>query len=252
MLYLKEKIAVVTGAGAGLGQAIAEVFAKAGAFVFVAEINEKAGLETVQRVQSAGGKATFLRLDVTNEEDFIAAVKISPYADIVVANAGIGHVGTIQSTTGADFDRLIAVNVRGVFNTMKAWLPSMLQRGRGSIINMASTTGLGGVIDRLAYSTSKHAVVGLTRSAALDLAKTGVRVNCLCPGRIATDFMMSRIHEYPDPKKAYDEMCASQAVGRMGTPEEVAYAALYLASDQASFVTGAAFAIDGGWTAGMF
>jgi 2-keto-3-deoxy-L-fuconate dehydrogenase len=146
----------------------------------------------------------------------------------------------------------MAVNVRGVFNTMKAWLPAMLAHGRGSIINMCSTTGLGGAVDRFAYSASKHAVLGMTRSAALDLARTGVRVNCLCPGRIATPFVEARLKEYPDPKWAFEEMCASQAMGRMGKPEEVAFAALYLASDEAAFVTGSALAIDGGWTAGMF
>jgi 2-keto-3-deoxy-L-fuconate dehydrogenase len=252
MIFLKDKIAVVTGAGSGLGQAIAELFARAGALVWVVDVDARGGAETVARITAAKGQASFIKLDVTREEEFHAAVQTVPAADIVVANAGIGHVGTIQSTVGADFDRVMAVNVRGVFNTMKAWLPAMLSRGRGSIINMCSTTGLGGSVDRLAYSASKHAVLGLTRSAALDLAKTGVRVNCLCPGRIATPFIEARLKEYPDPKWAFEEMCASQAMGRMGKPEEVAFAALYLASDEAAFVTGSALAIDGGWTAGMF
>ncbi len=252
MIFLRNKIAVVTGAGSGLGQAIAELFARAGASVWVADVDARGGAETVARIAAANGRGSLLKLDVTREEDFHAALQAVPAADIVVANAGIGHVGTIQSTVGADFDRVMAVNVRGVFNTMKAWLPAMVTQGRGSIINMCSTTGLGGSVDRLAYSASKHAVLGLTRSAALDLAKTGVRVNCLCPGRIATPFVEARLKEYPDPKKAFAEMCASQAVGRMGKPEEVAFAALYLASDEAAFVTGSALAIDGGWTAGMF
>jgi NAD(P)-dependent dehydrogenase (short-subunit alcohol dehydrogenase family) len=126
----------------------------------------------------------------------------------------------------------------------------MVERGRGSIIHMASTTGVVGVRDRLAYGVSKHAVVGLTKSMALDHAKTGVRINCICPGRVETPFMMARINEYPDPKVAYREMCDTQAIGRMGRPEEIAAVALFLASDASSFMTGSAIVADGGWTAG--
>jgi NAD(P)-dependent dehydrogenase (short-subunit alcohol dehydrogenase family) len=165
-------------------------------------------------------------------------------------NAGVGHVGTMLTTTGADLDRVLAVNVRGVFNCTKVFLPRMVERGRGSIIHMASTTGISGVLDRLAYSVSKHAVVGLTKSMALDHAKTGVRVNCICPGRIETPFMLARIQEYPDPKAAYREMSDTQAIGRMGRPEEIAAVALFLASDASSFMTGSAVVADGGWTAG--
>jgi NAD(P)-dependent dehydrogenase (short-subunit alcohol dehydrogenase family) len=149
-------------------------------------------------------------------------------------------------------ERLFAVNVHGVFRTLSAWLPGMVRRGRGSVVVMASTAGLGGLVDRFAYAASKHAVVGMTRSAALDVARTGVRVNCLCPGRVETPFVKSRLAEYPDPAAAYREMASTQAQGRMGQPAEIAAAALFLASDEASYVTGAALAVDGGWTAGMF
>ena len=171
---------------------------------------------------------------------------------MLVCNAGIGHVGTVLTTSAADLDRLYAVNVRGVFLTMKTWLPGMIAIGRGSVILMASTAGVEGLVDRLAYSVTKHAVVGLGRSAALDHAKSGVRINCLAPGRVETPFVKARLAEYPDQELARREMSATQPVGRMGLPLEVAHAALFLASDEASFVTGSVLAVDGGWTAGMF
>ncbi len=170
--------------------------------------------------------------------------------DILVNNAGVGHVGTLVQTEGSDLDRLYAVNVRGVFNVSKAFLPSMLARRAGNIINMASIGGVVGIRDRLAYCTSKFAVVGLTKSMALDHALDGIRVNCICPGRVETPWVAERLAAYPDPEKARREMTATQAVGRMGRPEEIAAAAVYLASDESSFVTGSAFMIDGGWSAG--
>jgi NAD(P)-dependent dehydrogenase (short-subunit alcohol dehydrogenase family) len=156
-------------------------------------------------------------------------------------------VGTALTTTGADLDRLYAVNVRGMLNVTKAYLPEMVARRKGAIVNMASVAGLVGIQDRLAYATTKFAVVGLTKCMALDHAADGVRINCICPGRVETPWVSARVKEYPDPEKAYREMAATQAMGRMGTPEEIAAAALYLASDEASFVTGSALAIDGGW-----
>jgi NAD(P)-dependent dehydrogenase (short-subunit alcohol dehydrogenase family) len=140
--------------------------------------------------------------------------------------------------------------VRGVFNVTKAFLPAMVARKRGVIVNLASIGGVVGVRDRLAYCTTKFAVVGLTKSMALDHALDGIRINCICPGRVETPFVAARLKEYPDPEKAYQEMSATQAIGRMGKPEEIAAAALYLASDESAFVTGTAFLIDGGWSAG--
>jgi 2-keto-3-deoxy-L-fuconate dehydrogenase len=170
--------------------------------------------------------------------------------DILVSNAGIGHVGTLLQTTGEDMDRLYLVNVRGVFNMCRVFLPQMVDRKSGVIINLASIGGVVGVRDRAAYCTTKFAVVGLTKSMALDHALDGVRVNCICPGRVETPFVQARLKEYPDPDKAYREMSATQAVGRMGKPEEIAAAALYLASDESAFVTGSEFIIDGGLSAG--
>ncbi|MFM7099981.1 MAG: SDR family NAD(P)-dependent oxidoreductase [Verrucomicrobiota bacterium] len=252
MFSLAHRIALVTGAGSGIGQAITLTFARAGARVWVADRQEDAAQATVALVREAGGVAESIRLDVTSEADLVAARGQVPVLDILVANAGVGTVGTLLTTPESEMRRLLEVNVLGVFRTMKTWLPGMIERGRGSIINMASTAGLEGLVDRFAYATSKHAVVGMTRSAALDHARSGVRINCLCPGRVETPFVQQRLREYADPAAARHEMSLTQAQGRMGRPEEVAAAALFLASDEASFVTGSALAVDGGWTAGMF
>jgi NAD(P)-dependent dehydrogenase (short-subunit alcohol dehydrogenase family) len=254
MFSLANKIALVTGAASGIGAAIAETFARAGAYVFVTDRDEAGGAETVARTKAAGGAAEFLALDVTRAEDCENAGRVvherKQRLDILVNNAGVGHVGTMLQTAGADLDRLYAVNVRGVFNVTKVFLPGMLARKYGVIINLASIGGVVGVRDRLAYCATKFAVVGITKAMALDHAKDGVRVNCVCPGRVETPFVAARLKEYPDPKKAYEEMASTQAVGRMGKPEEIAAAALYLASDEAAFVTGTTFLIEGGWSAG--
>jgi 2-keto-3-deoxy-L-fuconate dehydrogenase len=167
-----------------------------------------------------------------------------------VNNAGIGHVGNAVTTTGDDFDRLAAVNVKGVLFMTQALLPSMVERRAGSIVNMASIGGIVGVRDRLAYCATKFAVVGMTKCVALDFADAGVRCNCICPGRVETPFVRERLAEYPDPRKAYDEMTATQLLRRMAAPAEVAAAALYLAGDASAFVTGSSLILDGGWTAG--
>jgi NAD(P)-dependent dehydrogenase (short-subunit alcohol dehydrogenase family) len=251
---LEGKISLVTGAASGIGAAIAQAFARAGAFVFVTDRDLEAGRQTARQISEGGGQAEFCPLDVADEAQCRQAedqVRQScGRLDVLVNNAGIGHVGTMLTTAGADLDRLYAVNVRGVFNVTKVFLPGMVQRRSGVIINLASIGGVVGVRDRVAYCTTKFAVVGLTKCLALDHAKDGVRVNCICPGRVETPFVAARLKEYPDPEKAYREMAATQALGRMARPEEIAAAALYLASDEAAFITGTAFLIDGGWSAG--
>jgi len=254
MFSLKDKVTLVTGAGSGIGASIAEAFAGAGAFVFVADRDVRGGRETAQRIQAAGGSAEFMALDITSESQCEAALATVHgkfrRLDILVNNAGIGHVGTMLQTSGGDLDAIYAVNVRGMFNITKVFLPGMVERKQGVIINMASIGGVVGVRDRLAYTTSKFAVVGFTKAMALDHALDGVRVNCICPGRVETPFVKARLKEYPDPEKAYREMSATQALGRMARPDEIAAAALYLASDEAAFITGTDFIIDGGWSAG--
>ena len=250
MFDLTGKAALVTGAGSGIGRAIAQRFAAAGARVQVTDVDETGGRETVTLITKAGGSADFVRLDVTDEAAANALAQRLGALDLLVNNAGIGHVGTILQTTAADLDRLYRVNVRGVFNVTKAFLPAMLARRSGSIINIASIGGVQAVRDRLAYCTTKFAVVGLTKSLALDHAADGVRVNCICPGRVETPFVQARLREYSDPEKAYREMSATQAIGRMGRPEEIAAAAHYLASDESALVTGTTLMADGGWSAG--
>src|SRR5437867_621201 len=254
MFSLKNKITLVTGAGSGIGAAIAEAFARAGAFVFVTDRDELSGRAVAEKIKANDGNSEFLPLDVTSEENCQqvarAVVSAKGRLDILVNNAGIGHVGTMLQTSGADLDRLYAVNVRGVFNVTKAFLPDMVNRKSGNIINLASIGGVVGVRDRVAYCTTKFAVAGLTRSMALDHAKDGIRVNCICPGRVETPFVAARLSEYPDPDKARQEMSATQAIGRMGKPEEIAAAALYLASDESAFIIGTEFIIDGGFSAG--
>src|SRR5437667_3431033 len=254
MFSLRNKITLVTGAGSGIGAAIAETFARAGGFVYVTDRDEKSGRETSEKIRAAKGGAEFLALDVASEENCqrVAQSVLSNQGrlDVLVNNAGIGHVGTMMQTSGADLDRLYAVNVRGVFNVTKVFLPDMLKRKSGNVINLASIGGVLGVRDRVAYCTTKFAVAGLTRSMALDHAKDGLRRNCICPGRGETPFVAARLAEYPDPDKARQEMSVTQALGRMGKPEEIAAAALYLASDESAFVTGTEFIIDGGFSAG--
>ncbi len=245
MFKLTDKNAFVTGGASGIGAAIARMFAEAGARVTVAD-------RDAQRdpifAESIG--ARFVELDVA---DALACGRVTSAVgpiDVLANVAGIGHVGTLLGTTADDLDRLHAVNVRGVFNCCKAFVPAMLARGSGSVINMASIAGIVAVRDRLAYTMTKFAVVGLTKALALDHSHTGVRFNCICPGRVETPFVTARLQESPDPAAAAREMASTQLTGRMLKPEEVAAAALYLAADESSMVTGSALMIDGGWSAG--
>jgi len=250
MFRLDSRKALVTGAASGIGEAIAHALSRAGAAVVVADIDADNGERVAQAccAQTPGGR--FISLNVADETNCArVSDEIGPI-DILVNNAGIGHVGTIEQTAASDLDRLYGVNVRGMFNVTKAFIGGMLARRSGRIVNMASIGGVLGIADRLAYCTTKFAVVGLTKSLAIDHATQGIRVNCVCPGRVETPFVTARLREYPDPDAAYRQMSATQAIGRMGRPEEIAAAVLYLASDEAAFVTGSALIIDGGWSAG--
>lgn len=250
MFRLDGRTALVTGAGSGIGEAIALCFARQGAAVWVVDRDQPGGCAAVAAIRSAGGRADFAGLDVSDAEAVLALASRLPPLDILVNNAGIGHVGNLLGTCAADLDRLYSVNVRGPFNCCKAFVPAMLGRRRGSVINLASIGGVVAVRDRLAYTISKFAVVGLTKSLALDHSHEGVRFNCICPGRVETPFVKARIAEYPDPEKAYRDMSSTQLNGRMARPGEIAAAALYLAADESEMVTGSTLMVDGGWSAG--
>ena len=245
MFSLKGKTALITGAASGIGAAVAQIFAGAGAMVWIADRNEAEGKAVAGRI---GG--SFISLDVTNEAACQQAAHAVGGVDILANIAGIGHVGNLLNSTPTDLDRLYAVNVRGVFNCCKVFVPAMIERKSGSVINMASIGGIVAIRDRLAYTATKFAVVGLTKALALDHSHTGVRFNCVCPGRVETPFVLSRLKEYPDPDAAYRDMASTQLNGRMAKPEEIAAAVLYLAADESAMVTGSSLIIDGGWSAG--
>jgi 2-keto-3-deoxy-L-fuconate dehydrogenase len=251
MFDLAQKVAVVTGAGSGIGAAIATLFPRQGARIVVIDLNDSA-VTTVETISAAGGDAVARRCDVA-APDAVAATfdelhKTFGRLDILVNNAGISHVGTIQQTTLEDFDRLYAVNVRGVFLCTRAAVEIMLAHGGGVIVNMASIASLVGVADRFAYSMTKGAVLTMTMSVALDYVKRGIRCNCICPARVHTAFVEGYVAKnYPGrEQQVLQELADYHPIGRMGTPEEVAALALYLCSDEASFVTGQAYPIDGG------
>ena len=254
MFDLTAKIALVTGAASGIGEAAAKTLACAGAFVYVADVDVPNGRRVAAEIYKKGRFGDFIELDVASDEDCRRVAEIvhteQGKLDILVNNAGIGHVGTIREATADDLDRLYAVNVRGMFNLTKAFIDGMIERNYGVIVNTASIGGVVAIKERLAYCTTKFAVVGFTKCLALDHALQGIRANAICPGRVETEFVKKRISEYTDPQKAYEEMAATQALGRMATPEEIAASILYLASDEASFVTGTAFEIDGGFSVG--
>ena len=254
MFSLEAKVAVVTGAASGIGAAIAHTFAACGATVCVADRDVAGGAEVVEKIGAAHGRAEFARLDVIEESacrDLVQKILTDHgRLDILVNNAGIGKVGTILETTGEDLDRLWAVNVKGMFYLSKAALPHMIERRRGSIINIGSIASVIGMYDRFAYTTTKHAVAGMTKAMALDHGTTGVRINCICPGRVETPFVQARMREYPEPEKFMAQMSAPHALKRMAQPNEIAAAAVYLASDEAAFVTGSEFLIDGGYSTG--
>jgi len=249
---LTGKVAIVTGGGSGIGAAIATLFARQGARVAVLDLDEDGALRTANAIRASGARAEALRCDVTDAAqvgDVIGQLATTcPRIDILVNNAGIAHVGTIEKTREADLDRLYAVNVKGVFLCARAAVPIMVAQGGGVILNMASIASLVGVPERFAYSMTKGAVLTMTMSIAIDYVKQNLRCNCICPARIHTPFVDQFVARHYTGREAETlrALAAYQPIGRMGTPEEVASLALYLCSDEAAFVTGQAYPIDGG------
>jgi len=247
---LKDRVAIVTGAGSGIGRASAIRFAQEGARVVVVDWDAQSGAETAQRIRDAGGEAVFVRADVSQVagvEKFVnMALECWGRLDVLFNNAGIGLVGLVHETSEADFDRVVGVNLKGVFLGCKYVLPIMMQQRSGSIINTASELALVGSWDYHVYSATKGAVHLLTRSMAKAYAQYNIRVNCICPGPIDTPLLEKAIRDSPDPERERRLVVEMVPMKRLGQPEEVANVALFLASDEASFVTGAAYVVDGG------
>lgn len=245
---VKDKVALVTGGGSGIGRASALTFAREGAKVVVSDVVVEAGEETVQLIKNADGEAVFIKADVAQASDVEAliakAVETYGRLDCAHNNAGIeGNSAKVADYDEADWDRVIAINLTGVWLCMKYEIPQMLQQGSGAIVNTSSVAGLLGFRTGSAYVASKHGVLGLTKTAALEYAKSGIRVNAVCPGAIDTP-MMGRITDHRPHRAA--KMAAGEPVGRMGTPQEIAEAVVWLCSDAASFVTGHPMTVDGG------
>lgn len=243
------KVAIVTGGSFGIGRATAIAFARQGASVVIADCVEDLNRETLQQIEADGGKATFIKCDVSKASDIEAIIDktISMYGrlDFAFNNAGIeGVAATTQQCTQENWERTLAVNLTGVWLCMKHELSHMLQQGSGAIVNCASVAGLVGFPSLPAYVASKHGVIGLTKTAALEYAKWGIRVNAVCPGVIKTP-MIDRFTG--NNKQAEQQFVDMEPVGRMGEPAEVAAAVIWLCSDAASFVTGVALPVDGGW-----
>ncbi|HLI05705.1 MAG TPA: glucose 1-dehydrogenase [Ktedonobacteraceae bacterium] len=257
MFRLDQKIAFVTGAGSGIGEQIARLFAQQGAHVILADIRPDLAERITAEIKAAGGSARIQPLDVADEAQVKAAIEQvaaeEGRLDIMVNNAGISHVGSILETSLEDWENIMRVNARGVFLCAREAVRQMLVQSPagGSIINMASVAATIGIDRRLVYSASKGAVLAMTRSIAIDFVAKGIRCNAICPGTVHTPFVEGYLarnfagHE----DEVRQQLHARQPIGRMGRPDEVACAALYLASDEAAFVTGSALVIDGGWTA---
>lgn len=253
MFSLQDKTALITGGASGIGLAITEVFAQAGATVHILELNRAAAQAAADAVVAAGGRAVAHEVNVADQlavRATVDQVAAGQRIDILVNNAGIAHVGNAESTIEADFDRVFSVNVKGVYNCLNAVLPHMKASGGGVILNMASIAATLGLTDRFAYSMSKGATVSMTLSVAKDYVAHNIRCNCISPARVHTPFVDGFIAKnYPGrEEEMFGKLAKSQPIGRMGESREVAALALYLCSDEAGFITGCDYPIDGGTT----
>lgn len=253
MFSLRNKVAIVTGGGSGIGESICKTFADAGAKVYVWDVDEANGNRVAAEIRDNGKPAVFQYADVTNQQLLSALTKEivagEGRLDILVSNAGIAHVGSLSDTEEDDFDTVYKVNVKGVYNSMYAVIEHMKKQKSGVIINMASIAATTGIFDRFAYSMSKGAVYTMTLSVAKDYIEDGIRCNSISPARIHTPFVDAFLRKnYPGREaEMFGKLSRTQPIGRMGKPEEIAALALYLCSDEASFITGCDYPVDGGF-----
>jgi len=250
MKRLKEKVVLITGIASGIGRATATIFAQEGAKVVGADVNQEKGQEVIEAIKRAGGEAIFVEADVSETSDVKRLVKKAlAYGriDVLFNNAGVELVKKLKDTTEEEWDRIVKINLRSVFLCCKSIIPEMIQKGGGVIINNASVAGLVGSFSP-AYSAAKGGIIALTKTLAVELASDNIRVNCICPGAIETPMLRRVLKKQGDPELIRRERVKSYPIGRFGKPEEIAHTALFLASDESSFMTGAVVAVDGGFT----
>lgn len=249
MFRLDHKTAVITGGGSGIGKAISILFAKQGASVHILELNEASARGTADEIIKENGKVSVHSIDVTDQKSVLSVFEKIGAINILVNNAGIAHIGKAGNTSEADFDKVIQVNVKGVYNCIYAAIPQLQSSGGGVIINMASIAACTGLADRFVYSTAKGAVAAMTLSVAKDYINENIRCNSISPARVHTPFVDGFLKKnYPGNEAAmFEKLSKTQPIGRMAKPEEVAGLALYLCSDEASFITGCDYPIDGGF-----
>lgn len=249
MFDLKNKVAVVTGSGSGIGQAIAIALGKQGAVIHILELNKEAAQSTLAIIQEYGGEAHVHSCDVSNQSSVVTTFNAIEKIDILINNAGIAHIGTAENTTEADFDKIYQINVKGVYNCLHAVIPLMKKNGGGTILNMASVAATLGIQDRFAYSMSKAAVANMTLTVAKDFIMDNITCNSISPARVHTPFVDGYLAKnFPDnQEEMFEKLSKTQPIGRMARPEEIATLALYLCSDEARFITGTDYPIDGGF-----
>ncbi len=248
---MKNKTILITGGASGIGLALVEKFTTEGSNVYFIDSNGLLGRQVAKEFQEKGKSVTFLEVDIREESQVQDAIQSIPSKlDVLINNAGISHIGNLASTSLADFERLFAVNVSGMFLCSQAALPKLIEDGGGSILNMCSVAATMGIPDRFAYSMTKGATLSMTLSIARDYVNQGIRCNCISPGRVHTPFVDGFLAKnYPGKEQEmFEKLAATQPIGRMGTPTEIAELAYFISSDAGKFITGSNFTIDGGFT----